>query len=73
MTAITTALLVAGLLFPALSLLTIVGSLLHRWRHKRHASAVLVPLIGPILFTCWVVLAGKSIWLIPLAWVTVLV
>src|SRR5271167_4592297 len=70
MTRITTALLVAGLLFPVLNLFTGIGWLVHQWRHKKHASPVIVPLIGPILLTCWVVLAEKSLFFIPVVWIT---
>ena len=65
-----TALLIAGLIFPALSLATAIGSLLTQWRHKKHSSPAFVPLIGPVLLTAWVILAHKSPWLIALFWIT---
>ena len=63
-----TALLIAGLIFPTLSLLTCIASLVTRWRHDRYASPVFIPFVGPALLTCWVLMAGHSRWLIPVVW-----
>ncbi len=63
-----TALLTAGLIFPTVSLLTCIASLITRWRHDRYASPVFIPFVGPALLTCWVLMAGHSRWLIPVVW-----
>jgi hypothetical protein len=63
-----TALLIAGLIFPTLSLVTCLASLVTRWRHHRHASPVFIPFVGPALLTDWVLMAGHSRWLIPVVW-----
>lgn len=62
-------LLVLGLLFPALSLFTVILSLLDQWLYMRHSSPVFVPLIGPILLTSWGFLTQAPIWLVPVFWV----
>ena len=69
MTGFVATLFIAGMIFPALSMLTGIGSLLFQWRHKKYSSPVFVPFIGPLLLTCWVLLAHKSLWLIPIVWV----
>ena len=61
-------LLIAGLVFPTLSLVTCIASLVTRWRHDRYASPVFMPFVGPVLLTCWVLMAGHSRWLIPVVW-----
>lgn len=63
-----TSLLVTGLIFPILSLLTCMASIATRWKHDRYASPVLIPFVGPVLLTCWVLLAGHTRWLIPFVW-----
>lgn len=63
-----TTLLIAGLMFPTLSLLTCIASLATRWRQDRYPSSVFIPFVGPVLLTCWVVVEGRTRWLIPLVW-----
>src|SRR5262249_52807804 len=36
---------------------------------KKHSSAVLIPYIGPVCLTVWIVQTNKSYWFIPAAWV----
>lgn len=62
-------LLVVGLLFPAISLVTSLLAWWGLWRYENHSSAVLIPLVGPILLTWWILLKGLSAWLIPVVWV----
>ena len=62
-------LLLAGLFFPVISLLTSIASAATWYWSRRHSSAVLVPYIGPFLLTCWVILIGKKLWTIPLFWI----
>ena len=70
MNALLISLLVVGLIFPAVSLLTLVASWVDWWRHKKHSSAVLIPFVGPTLLTAWVLLGHKPIWVVPIVWVT---
>jgi hypothetical protein len=64
----TTILLVFCLIFPTISWLTLVLSWWTKRRTKRNCSAVLVPYVGPVLLTCWVVQTQRSMWLIPVVW-----
>lgn len=64
-----TLLLVAALLFPALSYLTFALSMYDHWRHNKYSSPIFVPFIGPVLLTVWIVVTGRSVLWIPLAWV----
>jgi len=61
--------LVVGLLFPVISLLTGIASLIERWKRKKHSSPVFIPVIGPALLTAWVVLSHYPFWLVPVVWV----
>jgi hypothetical protein len=63
-----TTLLVLGLVFPALSLVTTVSSALTFWLTNRHSSAGLIPFIGPVLLTCYVFVEDRSRWMIPAVW-----
>lgn len=63
-----TTLLILGLIFPTLSLLSFIATLVTRWRHDRHTSPVFIPFFGPVLLTCWVLVAGHPRWLIPVIW-----
>ena len=63
-----TALLVAGLFFPALGLLTAILSAWTSWRFQRHVSSIFVPFVGPILLTCWIVIGEWPRSLIPIVW-----
>jgi len=69
MTPLLKLLLIAGVIFPAISLLTGIGSLLYQWRHKKYASPVFIPFVGPLLLTSWVILAHKALWFVAIAWV----
>lgn len=65
-----TLLLIAGLIFPVISLLSRIGTLVHQWRHKKYSSPVFIPFIGPFLLTSWVICAHKPLWIIGLVWVS---
>lgn len=69
MTQIEYALLISGLLFPALSWITFAAAVPTRWSTGRHASPIFIPLVGPVLLTCWVLLFRGSWWLIPTVWI----
>src|SRR5262245_47644796 len=62
--------LFVGIAFPCLSLLTVVGTLVQSWRFKKHASPILIPLIGPLCLSGLVLYFGKPLWLIPVVWIT---
>jgi hypothetical protein len=62
--------LVAGLLFPLISLLTGIAALIDRWKRKKNSSPVFIPFLGPALLTTWVVLSHYPWWLIPVVWVS---
>jgi hypothetical protein len=70
MKACETLLLAGGLIFPTLSLLTLIASAATRWRSGRYASPVFVPLVGPMLLSIGVLVGGHSAWFIPLVWLT---
>lgn len=55
-------------MFPTLSLLTFLGSIATRLIRNRYVSPVLIPFVGPVLLTCWVLVAEKTYWVIPLVW-----
>lgn len=61
-------LLACGLLFPALSLATVVISGIHKKKTGKHASPVMVPFVGPVFLTAWILLSDRSLWLVPAAW-----
>jgi hypothetical protein len=61
-------LLILGLFFPAISLVTLVLSGISNNQTGKSSSPVIIPLIGPILLTMWVFASGYSLWLIPLVW-----
>lgn len=69
MTTLLKPLLIAGLIFPVISLLTSVASWVHQWRHKKYSSPIFIPFIGPVLLTSWVILAHKPLWFIVIFWV----
>ena len=69
MTTLATILLIVGLVFPVLSLLTGILSIVIHWRYRKHTSPVFIPLVGPILLTGWVLLGQKPPWFIPLVWI----
>ena len=62
------ALLIAGLFFPGLSLLTAPVSAWQSWRYQRHVSPIFIPFVGPILLTCWIILDQRPLWAIPIVW-----
>ncbi len=70
MTAVGKILLVAGLFFPVISWVTVVLSVFSRWKSDRHASPIFIPLIGPLLLTCWIFGENYSYWLIPVVWMS---
>lgn len=69
MTTLLKLLLIAGLIFPVISLLTGTGSLIYHWCHKKYSSPIYVPFIGPVLLTSWVIFAHKPLWFITIFWV----
>jgi hypothetical protein len=62
-------LLVAGLLFPAVSFLTAIASLYSRWRYRKYSSPIFIPFVGPVLLTIWALTSQAPGWLIPIVWI----
>lgn len=58
-----------GLIFPAISLVTGIMSLVDRWVFKRHNSPVFVPFIGPLWLSVAIAISGRDLWLIPVVWI----
>ena len=69
MTTLLNLLLIAGLIFPLISLLSGLGCLVYQWRHKKYSTPFFIPLIGPVLLTAWIILAHKPLWTIAIVWV----
>jgi hypothetical protein len=63
-----TLLLIFGLVFPTVSLLSSIAAWVQSRRTNGHSSPVLIPFIGPIALTTWVCVTSKPWWLILLAW-----
>src|SRR5271169_3174926 len=61
-------LLVTGLLFPSISLLSGLISLFSSTREK-HVSPVFVPLVGPTLLSWWIAREGITPWAFPVVWI----
>lgn len=61
-------LLVSGVIFPALSIVTGIASVWTSWRSNRHSSPVFIPLIGPILLSLWVFVEGHPLWTLLAVW-----
>ena len=70
MTTLLNLLLIAGLIFPVISLLTGIASLVYQRRQKKYASPIFIPVIGPVLLTSWVMSAHKPLWIIAIVWVS---
>lgn len=64
------ALLCFGLLFPVVSFVTFVLADIESRRTGRNCSAILIPFVGPIALTGWILITGRSSWFIPLVWIT---
>jgi hypothetical protein len=63
-------LLAAGLLPLFITYSTVAAAWWFSWRHGGKASAVYIPLLGPVFLTTWIVLDGRpSSWLIPAVWI----
>jgi hypothetical protein len=62
------ALLGFGLLFPVVSFLSMVASATQSTR-EHHVSPILIPFIGPLLLSSWVIVGHRPLWWIPIIWV----
>lgn len=69
MSGITTTIIAIGLIFPILSLLTGIASLITRLRYNKHSSPIFIPFIGPFLLSGAIVANNKPLWLIPVVWI----
>lgn len=63
------ALLIAGLIFPAISWLSFIACAVQNARTGKSASGVYIPFIGPVLIDIWIYSAGHSAWFMLLPWV----
>jgi hypothetical protein len=63
-----TTLVVAGVIFPALSWMTAASALWTSWRTNRHSSPIFIPFVGPLLLTCYILVEGRSRWMVPAVW-----
>ena len=61
-------LLAAGLLFPAISLLSFIASTLQSVMSKKHSSGIYVPLIGPVLLDYWLLSVEGQHWMLAVPW-----
>lgn len=61
-----TILLILGLLFLVLSLLTTIISYYDWFKHNKHTSPFYVPFVGPVLLAIWIFGTHKPLWLIPI-------
>lgn len=59
-----------GLFFPVVSFVTLFLAAIESRRTGRNCSAILIPFVGPIALTGWVLVTGRSSWFIPLVWIT---
>lgn len=63
-----TLLIAIGILFPCLSWVTLGLSFYEKRFHKRNASPIFIPFIGPLALNIAVILKGESILWLPLPW-----
>ncbi len=61
-------LLILGLCYPLLGIVTGLCSLVDRWRNKRRSSPVFVPILGPVFLSLWIMLSGHRWYFVPLVW-----
>ncbi|QDV29274.1 hypothetical protein Spb1_11540 [Planctopirus ephydatiae] len=64
------ALLCFGLFFPVVSFVSLILAAIESRRTGRNCSAILIPFVGPIALTGWILITGRSSWFIPLIWIT---
>jgi len=58
-----------GMLCPLVSWLTAAIGAYQSRRDGRNHSAILIPIIGPVCLTTWIVLADWPYWSIPIVWI----
>lgn len=61
-------LLVVGLIFPAISWLTLVGGIVQARRTGKSSSGIYIPFIGPILIDLWIIAVGAPKWMLVVPW-----
>ena len=60
--------LAIGLLFPAISWLTLISGYLHYKWHGGSSSGVYVPFVGPVLLDLWLLARGEPGWVLVVPW-----
>ena len=63
------ALLTLGLLFPAVSWITLLASSIQQLTRGLSSSGVYIPFIGPVLLDIWLVLLGAPTWTLSIPWI----
>lgn len=61
--------LVVGLIFPAISWLSIIVKMLQYVLTKKSSSEVYIPFIGPILIDIWIVAVDGPVWTLVIPWI----
>jgi len=62
-------LLIVGLFFPTISLLSFIASLLQAAIAKKNSSGIYVPIIGPVLLDFWLLSVDRPYWMLALPWI----
>ncbi|AYO04200.1 hypothetical protein ACPSLY_06975 [Vibrio parahaemolyticus] len=62
-------LFIIGCIFPLIGWVTFIISSLYQWRAGKNSSAVLIPVIGPVILNFWSVNEGHDWWAFILPWV----
>lgn len=63
------ALLIAGLIFPAISWLSFLASGIQYLLAKKTSSGVYIPFIGPLLIDIWIIAVDAPIWTLVIPWI----
>lgn len=62
-------LFIIGCIFPLVGWVTFIISSLYQWRTDKNSSAVLIPIIGPVVLNVWSVNEGHDWWAYIFPWV----
>ena len=61
-------LLVAGLLFPVLSWITLIITSIENRKTQKSVSGIYIPVIGPILIDIWIIIEEMPLWALIIPW-----
>ena len=62
------ALLVAGLIFPILSWLTLITVAIENWKTQKNDSGIFIPVVGPVLIDIWIIIERMPLWALIIPW-----